>query len=189
MSKRWVIKSKDKAKRVVHTREYYTALGRFVHMYARVETALTLTLWHYARLKPEIAKIAFYNPGVEARITAITKMAKVKKISEESSEDLEDVFRQLRAINTARNSILHFGATSIANGNAIVSNALKAHGEPTIFPVSPPVLNLMTKDCRKIIAHLNYNHLGKSPLSEDKKQVLAETLQSPWLYKYQQLNK
>jgi hypothetical protein len=36
---------------------------------------------------------------------------------------------------------IHHGATSIAEGNTMVSNALKAKDEPVVFPISPDALN------------------------------------------------
>jgi hypothetical protein len=165
-------------------RAYYEALGRFVDMFARVETAITLTLWHYAKTEPNIAKVIFAGAKVEVGSTYIKQLAEAINAPTEARDDLTDVLQQLGIINSARNFILHYGATSVAEGNAIVSNALKAKGEPTAFPVSPTLLDQMTADLRKITSHLNYRHLKQSPTSDKDLNDLASVFYSPWQYKH-----
>ena len=143
--------------------EYYGALGRFVDMFSRAEAAVALTLWHYAKTSPEIAKVVFAGTKTDVASTYLKQLAKATGASKELRDDLEDVLQQLGIINGARNAILHYGAEpeSVARGNAIVSNALKAKGEPDTFPISPAILMRMLADLYKIIAHLNSRHLGK----------------------------
>jgi hypothetical protein len=100
-------------------------------------------------------------------------------------DDLEFVLQQVGDINSARNFILHYGAESVAEGNAIVSNVLKAKGEPTFFPISPTILDQMTSDIGKIIIHLNYRHLRQLIPGEFLvKGALYEVLRAPWQYKH-----
>src|SRR5215207_2080726 len=145
-------------------RAYYEALGRFCDMFARVETAITLTLWHYAKTEPEISKIVFTGSKIDVYSTYIKQMAAVAGVSQELQDDLSDVLQQLGVINGVRNKVLHYGAESVAEGNAIVSDALKAKGEPERFPISPTSLGQMTADLTKIVAHLDQNHVRR-PLS------------------------
>lgn len=163
-------------------REYYESLGRFVDMFSRVEAAVTLTLWHYAKTPTEIAKIVFAGTRIEVGSTYIKQAAKATGVSKELCDDLEDVLQQLGIINGARNSILHYGAEpeSVAKGKAIVSDALKAKGKPTTFPISPTLLDQMTSDLQKIIAHLNLRHLGKTK----GYTIAGDPTLGTWQYKY-----
>jgi hypothetical protein len=166
-------------------RVYYEALGGFIDMFARVETAITLTLWAYAKTNQNIAKIIFAGAKIEISSKYIKQLADVTDSPKETRDDLDAVLQQLSIINGVRNDIVHFGATSITEGRAIVSNALKAKGKPTVFPISPTALDNMTADLLKIIFHLNYRHLGRSiPLSAFVLDALDKVLHSPWRYKH-----
>jgi hypothetical protein len=164
---------------------YYEALGRFVDMFARVETAIALTLWMYAKTKPQIAKIIFAGARIDTSSTYIKQLAEATSAPQELRDDLVDVLQQVGIINHVRNYVLHYGATSVAEGNAIVSDVLKAKGQPTEFPISPTALDNMTTDLRKITFHLNYRHLGRPvPRGELGRDALGNVLLSPWQYKH-----
>jgi hypothetical protein len=176
-----VAESEERKKRLS---AYYEALGRFVDMFARVETAVTLTLWRYAKTEPGIAKVIFGGSKIDTYTKYIKQIAEATRAPKEALDDLEDVLQQLGIINGVRNLILHYGAESVAEGNAIVSNALKAKGEPTSFPISPTTLDQMTADCRKIVSHLNYRHLKQSPLSDLGISDLGNVFYATWQYKH-----
>jgi hypothetical protein len=166
-------------------RAYYEALGRFVDIFARVETAVTLTLWRYAKTSPEIAKIIFAGAKIELGSTYIKQLAEATGAPPEARDDLTNVLQQLGIINSVRNAVLHYGATSVAEGRAIVSNVLKAKGEPTVFPISPTALDEMTTDLRIIALHLNYRHLGRPlPRGSLGTETLDKALSAPWQYKH-----
>lgn len=161
-------------------REYYGALGRFVDKFSRVEATVTLTLWHYAKTPPEISKIAFSGARIETSTQYIKQMAKATDAPQNLRDDLDDVFQQLGIINGVRNDILHYGAEFVAEGNAIVSDAFKAKGQPYSFPISPTALNEMTDDLDKIIAHLKTLHLN----DHQGYTILGNPVHSPWRYKH-----
>lgn len=161
-------------------RTYYEALGRFVDKFSRVEAAMTLTLWHYAKTPPEVSKVIFTSDKVDSCITKIKQIAKVSNVDSALQGDLEDIFQQLGIINGVRNDVLHYGAEFVAEGNAIVSDALKAKGEPYVFPISPTALDQMTTDLDKIIAHLKTLHLGDSHAYT----ILGNPMHSAWRYKH-----
>jgi hypothetical protein len=161
-------------------RAYYEALGRFVDKFSRVEAAVTRTLWHYAKTPPEVAKVAFSGVKVEVGMQYIKQITKATNVEQESRDDLEDVFQQLGIINGVRNDVLHYGADFVAEGRAIVSDALKAKGEPYSFPISPTALDQMTADLDKIIAHLKILHLG----NHRGYTIVGNPVYSPWRYKH-----
>jgi len=164
---------------------YYESLGRFVQMFAEAEAVVAQTLWAYAGTKPEVSKIIFAGTQTDHAATYIKTIAKAVNASADHQADLEDVFQQFGVIRGARNDILHYGATGIAEGRAMVSNAWKAKAEPTVFPISALALSDMTEDCRKIILHLGYGHLGRPlPKSDAGKILLVNVLKGPWRYKH-----
>jgi hypothetical protein len=163
-------------------REYYEALGRFVDMFARAETAVALTLRHYAKTPPAVAKIVFAGTRTDPSSKFIRQIAQATGVSQELRDDLEEVLQHLTIINTVRNYVLHNGAEpeSVAQGRAIVSDALRAKGEPTTFPISPEVLRDMTSDLHKIIAHLDQSHFGKTK----GYTILGDPRFDAWKYKH-----
>lgn len=165
-------------------RAYYYALGRFVDMFAEVEAGITRTLWHYAKVPPEIAKIILAGSKIDNSSKSIKQLAVATGASEELLRDLDDILQQLGIINKLRNHVVHFGATGIAEGSGSTSNALKAKGEPLVFPISPTVLEEGYSDLRKITFHLGYKHLGRPPPKSLMGQSALEiVLQSSWKYK------
>jgi hypothetical protein len=166
-------------------RAYYEALGRFVDKFARVEAAVAHTLWVYAQSPARIAKVIFAGTRVEGGATYIKQIVESAPVAQEVRDDLSDVLQQLGTINRARNMILHYGAENVAEGSAMVSDALKARGEPSVFPISPELLGQMTDDLDKIIIHLNLRHLGRTMLvAAENRAAVDEVFQRPWRYKH-----
>jgi hypothetical protein len=116
------------------------------------------------------------------RLYLLKQLALATGAAQELRDDLEDVLQQLHIINGVRNAILHYGTEpeSVANGKAIVSDALRAKGEPKTFPISPTALNEMISDLQKIIAHLNLRHLGRTK----GYSILGDPTVGAWQYKY-----
>lgn len=165
--------------------EYYSALGRFIDMFAQVETAVTFTLWHYAKTPPDIGKIVFASAKIEVSSTFIKQLAAATGTPKELLDDLEYILQQLAIINGNRNHIVHYGASAIAEGQGFVTNAFKAKGEPVTFPISPIALEEMTHDLRKISFHLRYRHYsGAHVRNGPGQEILQEVLRVPWRYKH-----
>lgn len=168
-------------------RSYYEALGRFVDMFAQVETAITLTLRHYAKTSTEVAKVILVGSKIDGSAKFIKQLAYATGVSQELRDDLEDVIQQLGIINGVRNDILHYGANFVAEGQGKVSNALKAKGDPSSFPITPKALYLMTADLNKIAFHLNYKHLNQDRPQRRLNALrldVEDVLRSSWLYKH-----
>ncbi|GEM_PF-1971995 len=169
-------------------REYFDALGRFVHAYAQAETVTALALWFAAAIKHPIAKAVFSGVRVKDASSHMKRIADVTGMDKQQRKELDDVLRQLGDITSARNDILHYGAVDVAEGRASVTNALKAHTaeKTTTFDVSPATLAKMTADLRKISMHLRVNFSGiPRPYAAANQLLLATTLHAPWQYKHQ----
>jgi hypothetical protein len=169
-------------------RSYYESLGRFIGAFSEAETAVHLTLRAYAGTPAEIANIAFSGVKMKNGMVFIKQIAKATEKSQWAQDDLKDIFDQLSIINGVRNDILHHGANMVAEGKGYVSNALRAKGEATEFPISPELLNAMWQDLQRILVRLYYDHLGRPrPISTLALLYLNGLVERPWQYKYQTL--
>lgn len=168
--------------------EYYTALGDFVAMFSRAEIAVQLALRYYAGLQANRAHILFSGTRADTGIDLIKNLAAEGGASKQVLDELTYVFAQLRAINTTRNAILHYGAQSVAEGEAFVRKAVEGVDETkvkvTVFPISTTTLKQMSADLQKIILHLHVGHMGRpSPKSAFAKDRISRVFAAAWLYK------
>ena len=166
-------------------RKYYEALGRFTHWFAKMESAIALSLWFYARTPHPIAKAVFSGVRVKEASSFMNRIADATSLAADTRTDLREVLLQATALNDVRNQIMHFGAANIAEGRGYVSNALKAVSEDKItsFPISPEILADLTADCRKIIFHLRLKHAGiAGPKSVANRLAADSALRAPWRY-------
>jgi len=168
--------------------EHWTALGKFIDRFTKAEIAVALTLWHYAKMKHDFARIAFGGTNLETACGMIKKLAAASERSKETQEDLTFLLDHLGVIRGARNDILHYGAIDIAEGNASVTNAIKAITQDRIyyFPISAKILENMSADLRKIIVRLTIDHMGRRRPSERTIETMfSETMRNTWRYKHQ----
>jgi hypothetical protein len=72
-------------------------------------------------------------------------------MSDPDWKDPEPIFQQLAIISGRRNDIFHHGASFIAEGEGVVTNATMALTEERItkFDISPDIINDMTADLKK----------------------------------------
>ena len=107
-------------------------------------------------------------------------------MKDEDWKDIEPILLHAAAINGRRNDIFHHGATAIASGQGLVTNASMALTESRIndFPISPELLDDMTADLKKILLHFHIGHMGRPPLC-GKHDNVDEILRAPWRHKLQ----
>lgn len=146
---------------------YYEALGEFIDEFAKVEAALHLTLWRYAKTPAPIAQAVFSGVRVDGAISFINRIFEVADHSDEAKADLGHIFKQLKLINDARNLIIHYGSVPVPNMlvGRVSTNALVALTEERLrsIPASARFLDDMTSDLRKIQMHLIVNHFVREP--------------------------
>lgn len=166
-------------------RAYHEALGRFIDMFSRAEAAVEYVLRHYAETSTRVALVIFQNAGISISIGYVEKLLPTSGLPEDEQRELKTVFSQLQAISRARNSIVHFGAQSIADGVGIVTNSLKRSEETaTSFPVSPELLGDMTNDLMRIIVFLHQDHMGRDPGGKILRRALTPGMPTAWKYKH-----
>jgi hypothetical protein len=165
-------------------REYFLELGRFVSMFALVETIVFFTLRRYTGVNKTVAKAVFSGVQIETAMSFIKRTMDGKRKSPELIKDITFVFDQLGVIKGARNSILHYGAHAVENNVGYVTNIVTHPTKrATVFPISPKILSHMTHDCRKIVSHLLLNH-DPRPSTPDADAEMLQFVNAPWRYKH-----
>ncbi len=166
---------------------YYETLGRFIEAFSAVETAMALTLWKYARTSKSVSRAVFSGVRAKEAGDYIKRILEARGATKAQVARFKHLTDQLGELTSARNDIVHFGAQSISNGRAFVTNALKSHlkERTTNFQISPRILTQMTNDLVKITLHLEYEHLDRQQTGRNAlaSALLAHTLQAPWQYK------
>lgn len=141
-----------------------------------------MTLWKVSGI-PEIKIATALLSGIKADnvLSAIKRVRETKSLPEH--KQLEHVFHQFGVINSARNLIVHFGATFLEGIGPTVSNFRAAHIEERIqgFVASPSALVDMTEDLKTIT-----NRLLEIAQNYDNPYGDGVVLDA-WLYKYKLL--
>jgi hypothetical protein len=139
--------------------DYYRALGRFVDGFAYVEDMVFVALTMEAGLSMDAAQAVLSGTRVDAAISFMRRLFEARR--EEMPDRLNEALTQLAAINTVRNSILHWGTRREGEGLR-VSNAFRAHSERTrkSFPVSTAMLDDMQDDVGTIISILAHRMMS-----------------------------
>jgi hypothetical protein len=165
-------------------RAYYEALGRFAAMYARAESSAHSALCRYAQTDGPISKAIFSGVRIRQAGDFIRRIMESTGVPQAAIDEFTEYRKQLTAITTARDAILHYGAQSVAEGAGFVSDEVRAHLPTKVrtFPISPKILDNMTEDLRKISVYLLTNHAGRGVQSSANQRRLNEILAAPWQY-------
>jgi hypothetical protein len=164
-------------------REYRLALGTFVDAFAKVESGMFYVLLWQTKTKVPVGKAIFSGTRVETASSFLRRLADVGDMDAAEWEQLEPVLTQLHIINDVRNTLLHHVTQGVEDGRALVTDALRALTVDRIrvYPISPAILEAMTRDCRKIFLHLVTRHSGR-PALRGKHPELDEVLRDAWRY-------
>jgi hypothetical protein len=109
---------------VVQEPAYFEALGRLVNEFAAVESALLFALKTYAKVSWPVARAIFSGARVETAMDFVKRICDACDPGEERRKELDDVFKQLRAINEMRNSLLHYDRRSVLRPTGARSDGL-----------------------------------------------------------------
>jgi hypothetical protein len=173
-----------KVNRHAHILEYRQALGHFVETYAKVESAIQLTLWHWMQLPHAQARVIFSGTRTDTASGYLRRLMSLG-VTDEVRASMESILDQLGHINTMRNSILHYGAVGVEDGEGVTSNALIAlsPAHERAFPVSTTIIKDMTDDLASIIVRLRVRHMGLPALPGGPYPLLERRLNGAWRYK------
>ena len=162
---------------------YYLALGYFMQTFAVVEATMQVILWKASGI-PDMKTATALLSGVkiDSAMSLIRRVRETKKLAEHMG--LEHAFQQLGVINSARNDIVHFGATFLEGIGPTISNFRAAHIQERIrgFIVSPRILVDMTADLTTIT-----NRLLEIAQNYDDNPCCDGAVLDAWLYKHKLL--
>jgi hypothetical protein len=168
---------------------YFEALGRFVHEFATLEAVVFNTLAFYAKVPNNMARALFSGTRVRAAMGLIKRITQIQDPGEENKTDLEYVFRQIEAINTLRDDILHQGSVLTDDKGRITSNIVRNLTPNRLVErsASTETLNAATADLSKISLHLvcQQTHPQASLVQRAAIEGCA-VLKDPWQYKLDQ---
>jgi hypothetical protein len=159
-------------------REYFEALGRFIHEFSQVEQILYMLLC--AKLKMEMKVAAALFSGLQTAGI----ISNIKRLYEADGEKppalMSTIFEHIGTLTTARNEIVHYGGEGSGAEERRVSTAIKSHMQKKAkdWPVSATTLGLMQSDAEK--AYVLFLNLLSQSGAMDNHPALTRA----WLYKY-----
>lgn len=164
-------------------RDYFAALGEFVHEFASIEQTLTLTLWIRSGVSVDVARALFSGVKSDEMRQLIKRLLEAKQVAPETTKDFVEVLDRIGVISTFRNSLLHH-PTQFRPGQMVSSNFLKALGQARLkeFPVSVDILQDLIHDLRKAGAHLARRMLDDAP-DEVRRRFSDPLLDEAWRYR------
>jgi hypothetical protein len=165
-------------------KDYWLALGEFIHRFARVEQQVAYTLTLYTKLPIETARAVFSGVRAKDAFSLIDRIRETRGL--EIDEDWLRAKAQFGVINSVRNDIVHLGAILEGHDQLQISN--KSRTIPSLVkttPISAKELNAMSVDL-SVISETLYAHqlieTGKRP--DHPFVMIARTNgRAPWQYK------
>jgi hypothetical protein len=87
--------------------EFLKQLGRLTLAWADVETVLFKLLKHYSGVSWPVAQALFSGTRARAAMNFVRAIAENTDLEPERRADLDDIFKQVQAINTLRDFVVH----------------------------------------------------------------------------------
>jgi hypothetical protein len=163
---------------------FYISLGRFLHQYSLLETAMLTVLIGVSGVTLSVGKSIYSGTRIGTaksyinRILDATDRAALK-------EQLRPYFDQIGLINSMRDEVLHYGATYDFSKNAlIVSNERVAHTPDKLrrIEVNPQLLDDLRHDTLRAYCGVLLCWVGGSS-PPDARKYFESVVASPWRYK------
>jgi hypothetical protein len=176
-----LVSQTGKGKKRLHA--YLFELGAFVDAFAKVETAMHLSLRWYTKTSTPTTRAVFSGVRTNEAGGFLKRLAEVGEIDAANWALLKPIVEHLGKINEVRNRLLHLGASGIAEGEGHVTNASRALTAARVekTTMNPDILRAMTSDLQKIYHHLLISHVGHQR-SGGEYADQETTLSAPWLY-------
>jgi hypothetical protein len=161
---------------------YWQALGRFIDAFSKLEAQIFVLLMNKGHVPQNTARAVFSGTRAELALSYL------KRIQEGLERDVpayvERAITQFNAINSARNDIVHYGASE--DGAFIVSNALKTiPSRAKEASYGPEIIDAMRADLETISAAFYVWLIDDGHAQGWSKQGRnwAEVALDPWQYK------
>jgi hypothetical protein len=161
--------------------DYFTALGRFIHGYARLEVGLHVLFRHCAGLG-DAGRVLSARESADRVMRMTGDIARARNLEQSIIDQIQDVFAQIRHISVLRNSLIHRGA-EIYGDNIISSDVMTARtvGDAQILPLNLADIQAATSDCGTAFLRLAAVVTPDAPnLNTDEAR---EALARAWAYK------
>ena len=130
------------------TTPFYISLGRFLHQYSLLETAMLTVLIGVSGVTQSVGKSIYSELQIKTAISYINRILDATGRAD-LKQNLKPYFDQINLINSMRDEILHYGATYNFSKNAlIVSNERVAHTQDKLrrIEVNPQLLDDLRHD-------------------------------------------
>jgi hypothetical protein len=169
-------------RRAYHNTAHWKELGRFIDAYSHTETAMHLYLIYRTKVMPKIGNAIFAGTRVSDAIAAVRRISIVETGKDKLPTDLEDLFGHLQALNTARNDLVHYGASDFGEEYRLIMNWHRAHTDAAFkaIPIRLETIRNMTKDAEKAAVSLYWQ---AADAANRKRMEAGRALRRPWLYK------
>ncbi|HZT04354.1 MAG TPA: hypothetical protein VFA39_19055 [Steroidobacteraceae bacterium] len=163
------------------------SLGGFVLQFADTERAVLDTLTRLSGVPEEVGKALFSGTRGDSAISLIYRLLEVRNDSHASKANQDRfkyAFDQFKAINEARNLILHHGFKDKASVTPLSTNERVALTQERLrsLRVTPELLDGMTSDLAKIEYTLAVNAITKGRETPSDWEAILRSLREPWRY-------
>ncbi|HEX3883944.1 MAG TPA: hypothetical protein VHW66_14895 [Stellaceae bacterium] len=167
-------------------REYWSNLGRLIHMFSGVEATLQLVAHRIIGLDDDIGRAALHGLRID-NTKEIIRRALLVKDDKETLSRLEGALAQLSVLSNARNDLVHWGARSTSAGLMVANTRVAVTpAKRKSYIVSATVLDHMIDDLSRIhfiltrwaVADLS----SKPDASDGFDRAVREVEQAPWQY-------
>jgi len=163
---------------------FYVSLGRFLHQYSVLESAMLIALTNVSSVLPAVAKSIYSGTRVGTSKDYINRILDATGHTSLKNE-LKPYFDQIGLITSMRDEILHYGATYDHSRDAlIVSNERVAHIPDKLrrIEVTPELLDDLAHDTTRAICGVMLCLTRRSnPLQN--LSYFESAVASPWRYK------
>ena len=164
--------------------EYTSALGRFISMFAEIETLVRVLLHNEVGISEKKLESLIGTPTIAPCIDILRAYATLSGMPEKTLAAVDQIFSQLKHIRDLRDRLVHCGGHPLGNGQILIRPAWKNRrtaGQPdTVFMLSDlehARLDMITTR-NKLVYHFHWkNH------HEEFFQDLEPHVREPWLYK------
>lgn len=159
-------------------RQYWEALGRFIHGFASVERQIIYLLTLESGLSEASASVILENTKLSAAIATIRRLRKAK--GKEDSKALTRALDQVTRISETRNAIVHLGAILQYDRFEVYPKHKPGKRAGIIRSVSPEVMNAMTADLNVIgdLIYMEQCHV----IGQGEPFTLNTNIDAPWQY-------
>ena len=161
-----------------HEGEYFENLGRFITLFADVETVLRMHCARATGMSEGVAGILLGDVSVQSASQLLTQLLREKGLPDDT--ELLRALRQLRLIAEMRNAILHRGVRMSDDGFVTSQGLPNSRLAPRL--VDPEVLVAMHDDLAPIMAAMMLSQPADYPGWSEWAEGIRTAVRAPWRY-------